>query len=384
MIPYGKQHITEQDISAVVEVLKSDFITQGPKVLEFEQAIAQYCHAQHAVATNSATSALHIACQALGLSQGDYLWTSPISFVASANCGRYCGAQVDFVDIDLDTVNICPKKLKEKLVLAKQQNKLPKVVVVVHMAGLSCDMQAIATLAKEYEFTIIEDASHAIGGQYHGKPVGNCQFSDISVFSFHPVKIITSAEGGIAVTNDKALASKMRLYSSHGVTREQATFTNGIDAPWYYEQHCLGQNYRMTELQGALGLSQLQRVDNIIEQRQQLAKRYQTALTGLPIQWQQPVDDNYSAYHLFVIRLNDDAKLTREQLFEALREANIGVNVHYIPIHTQPYYRELGFNQGDFPVAEHYYQGALSLPLYPELSEQDFDHITTTLHTLLG
>lgn len=383
MIPYGKQNITDKDIATVVDVLKSDFITQGPRVQQFEQAIADYCQAQHVVAANSATSALHIACQALNLQQGDWLWTSPISFVASANCGRYCGAQVDFVDIDTATVNICPQKLANKLNIAEREGKLPKILVVVHMAGLSCDMQAISKLAKRYKFAIIEDASHAIGGQYQGKPVGNCQYSDISIFSFHPVKIITTAEGGVAVTNNTELARKMRLYASHGVTRDQENFQNGIYEPWYYEQQCLGQNYRMTELQGALGISQLDRIDDIIKQRNQLAIRYQKALSGLPLCWQQPQSDSLSAYHLFIIRLDDNAKLNRSELFHALRAQKIGVNVHYIPIHTQPDYQRLGFKSGDFPAAEYYYQGALSLPLYPELTNEAFEHIVTTLRALL-
>ncbi len=385
MIPYGRQDITQADINAVVEVLQSDFLTQGPKVPLFEQTVAAKVGAKHALAVNSATSALHIACMALGLGQGDWLWTTPITFVASANCGLYCGAQIDFVDIDPRTYNLCPKALEAKLIAAEQQGKLPKVLVAVHLCGQPCDLQAIHALSQRYGFKIIEDASHAIGGKYQGEYIGNGRYSDITVFSFHPVKIITTAEGGMALTNDDQLAEKMNLHRSHGVTRDQNLMTHEPDGPWYYQQVELGYNYRMTELQAALGISQMERLDAFVARRHELAKRYDALLQELPVTtpWQHP--DSYSGLHLYVIRLQlDKIDKTHRKVFEGLREQGIGVNLHYIPVHTQPYYQSMGFKQGDFPEAELYYTEAISLPMYQGLVDEQQDQVVQALITALG
>lgn len=374
MIPYGRQDITQADVDAVVEVLKSDFLTQGPMVPRFEQGIAQHVGVAHALAVNSATSALHIACLALGLGPGDWLWTTPVTFVASANCGLYCGAEVDFVDIDPRTYNLCPEALETKLQRANREGKLPKVVVAVHLCGQPCDMQAIHVLAKRYGFRVIEDASHAIGGKYQGDFIGNCRYSDITVFSFHPVKIITTAEGGMALTNDIALAERMALLRSHGITRDPAKMTYESDGPWYYQQVDLGFNYRMTDLQAALGLSQLERLDRYVARRHELALRYNQLLSELPvtIPWQHPA--SYSGMHLYVIRLQlDTLQKSHRQVFESLREQGIGVNLHYIPVHTQPYYQRMGFKQGDYPQAECYYAEAISLPMFQTMSEEQQD-----------
>lgn len=380
MIPYGRQDITQADIDAVVGVLKSDFLTQGPMVPRFEQAVAQHVGASYALAVNSATSALHIACLALGLGKGDRLWTSPVTFVASANCGLYCGAQVDFVDIDPRTYNLCPRALACKLEQAERDGTLPKVVVAVHLCGQPCDMQAIQELAQRYGFKVIEDASHAIGGKYRGELIGNCRYSDITVFSFHPVKIITTAEGGMALTNDADLASRMALLRSHGITRDPEQMTQEPDGPWYYQQIDLGFNYRMTELQAALGVSQMERLDQYVARRHQLAARYDELLAGLPITlpWQHP--DSYSGLHLYVIRLQlDKVDRSHRQVFELLRERGIGVNVHYIPVHTQPYYQGLGFKVGDFPESERYYAEAISLPMFQTLSDEQQDVVVATV-----
>jgi UDP-4-amino-4,6-dideoxy-N-acetyl-beta-L-altrosamine transaminase len=385
MIPYGRQTISEDDIQAVVDVLRSDFLTQGQVVPQFEQALADYVHAQYAVAVNSGTSALHLACLTLGLGVGDYLWTSPNTFVASANCGLYCGAQVDFVDIDPGTYNISITALAKKLALAEQLGTLPKIVVPVHFAGQSCDMQAIAQLAKQYGFYVIEDASHAIGGQYQQQAIGCCRYADITVFSFHPVKIITTAEGGVAVTNQSQLAENMQQLRSHGITRDANRMTHKPDGPWYYQQQDLGFNYRMTELQAALGLSQLNRLSEFIERRHQLARQYQSLLALLPVGYQQQIEQSHSAWHLFVIRLQlTQINKNRQQVFTELREMGIGVNVHYIPVHLQPYYQQLGFKLGDFPKAEHYYQEAISLPLFFDLTDKQQSYIVECLSTILG
>ena len=384
MIPYGRQDISQQDIDAVLEVLQSDFLTQGPKVPAFEQTVAQHIGAKHALAVNSATSALHIACLALGLGQGDWLWTTPITFVASANCGLYCGAQIDFVDIDPATYNLCPKALEAKLIEADHSGKLPKVLVAVHLCGQPCDMQAIHVLAEKYNFKVIEDASHAIGGKYQNEFIGNCRYSDITVFSFHPVKIITTAEGGMALTNDNSLAEKMNLYRSHGITRDTGLMTHQPDGPWYYQQVELGYNYRMTELQAALGISQMQRLDKFVAQRHVLAQRYNELLSDLPLTlpWQHP--DSYSGLHLYVIRLHlDQISKTHLQVFEELREAGIGVNLHYIPVHMQPYYQKMGFNKGDFPQAERYYAEAISLPMFSTLTKIQQDEVAQVLKKVL-
>jgi UDP-4-amino-4,6-dideoxy-N-acetyl-beta-L-altrosamine transaminase len=340
--------------------------------------------AKHALAVNSATSALHIACMALGLGPGDWLWTSPVTFVASANCALYCGAQVDFVDIDPRTYNLCPQALERKLQLAQQQGKLPKVVVPVHLCGQPCDMAAIHALSLQYGFKIIEDASHAIGGRYQGEFIGNGRFSDITVFSFHPVKIITTAEGGMAMTNSDELAHKMALLRSHGITRDPAHMTHEPDGPWYYQQIDLGYNYRMTELQAALGLSQMTRLDDYVARRHALARRYDTLLADLPITlpWQHP--DSYSGLHLYVVRLQlDKLTQTRRQVFEALRAQGIGVNLHYIPVHTQPHYQRMGFKSADFPESQNYYAQAISLPMYQTLTEEQQDRVVAVLKAAL-
>ena len=380
MIPYGKQDINQADIDAVVEVLKSDFLTQGPKVPLFEDRVKAHCGAEYALAVNSATSALHIACLALGLGKGDMLWTTPITFVASANCALYCGAKVDFVDIDPDTYNLSPSILREKLIVAKKLGILPKVVVAVHLTGQSCDMEAIHALSQEYGFKIIEDASHAIGGRYKGKPIGNGQFSDITIFSFHPVKIITTAEGGMAVTNNAEYAAKMALYRSHGITRDPEQMVGGSDGDWYYQQVALGFNYRMTELQAALGVSQLDRLEEFVSKRHEISERYHHLLANLPITLPYQISDSYSGLHLFVIRLQLDAvSVSRKQVFDHLRLNGVGVNVHYIPVHLQPYYKDMGFEHGDFPNAESYYESAISLPMYPLLTQKDQDFVVATL-----
>lgn len=382
MIPYGRQEITQSDIEAVVAVLQSDFLTQGPMVPRFEQAVAAHVGVEHALAVNSATSALHIACMALGLGPGDWLWTSPVTFVASANCGLYCGAQVDFVDIDPRTYNLCPQALEAKLEVAKREGRLPKVVVPVHLCGQPCDMAAIHALGERYGFRIIEDASHAIGGRYQGEPVGNCRYSDITVFSFHPVKIVTTAEGGMALTNDAALAKQMALFRSHGITRDATEMTQPSDGPWYYQQIALGYNYRMTELQAALGVSQMDRLDDYVARRHAIARRYDDLLADLPVTvpWQHP--DGHSGLHLYVVRLKPGGSAHRA-VFEGLRERGIGVNLHYIPVHTQPFYARMGFKVGDFPESERYYAEAISLPMYPGLTEDLQAEVVAALRAAL-
>jgi UDP-4-amino-4,6-dideoxy-N-acetyl-beta-L-altrosamine transaminase len=385
MIPYGRQAITQADIDAVVGVLKSDFLTQGPQVPLFEKKVAEHVGARHAVAVNSATSALHIACAALGLGQGDWLWTTPVTFVASANCGLYCGAKVDFVDIDPRTYNLCPQALENKLIAAQAAGRLPKVVVAVHLCGQPCDMAAIHALSQRYGFKVIEDASHAIGGKYKGEFIGNGRFSEITVFSFHPVKIITTAEGGMALTNDAELATKMALLRSHGITRDVPQMTRAPDGPWYYQQIALGFNYRMTELQAALGLSQMSRLDQYVAHRHDLAARYDSLLADLPVvrPWQHP--DAYSGLHLYVARLQLHLTgKTQRQVFEELRARNIGVNLHYIPVHTQPYYQRMGFKPGDFPEAERYYAEAISLPMFQTMTKTQQDQVVLAFRSALA
>jgi UDP-4-amino-4,6-dideoxy-N-acetyl-beta-L-altrosamine transaminase len=384
VIPYGRQDITQADIDAVQEVLRSDWLTQGPVVPRFEQAVADCCGAGYAIAVNSATSALHLACLALGLGPGDRLWTTPITFVASANCGLYCGAQVDFVDIDPHTYTLCPKTLEEKLQQADQHGQLPKVIIPVHLCGQSCDMAAIHRLSQRYGFRIIEDASHALGGTYNNQAIGNCRYSDITVLSFHPVKMITSGEGGMALTPHQPLADKMARLRSHGITRDPAQMTHTPDGPWYYQQIELGYNYRRSDIQAALGLSQLQRLNHYLTRRRALAQRYDDHFTDLPITlpWQHP--DSHSAWHLYVIRLQlDRLTQTHQHIFIALRDQGIGVNVHYIPVHLQPWYRQMGFQPGDFPQAERYYQQAISLPIYPLLDTHQQDQVIQAITRVL-
>ena len=377
-IPYGRQEITPDDIAAVVSVLESDFLTQGPKVGDFETAITTMVGAAHGIAVNSATSALHIACLALGVGRSDIVWTSPISFVASANCAALCGASIDFVDIDLLTFNISTEALEHKLRAANVMGKLPKVLIVVHMCGQSCDMERIYGLTQQYGVSVIEDASHAIGGTYKGKPIGNCNYSDITVFSFHPVKLVTTGEGGIAVTNDPRLASTMTLLRSHGVTRNPLEMKKESEGPWYYEQISLGLNYRMTDVQAALGLSQLGRLDQYIEKRNFLAKRYDEKLIESELVTPYVGHDCRSAFHLYVIRVLDE-HASKNTLFTAMLEAGIGVNVHYRPIYRQPYYASMGFIEGYCPVAERYYREAMTLPLFPTMTTSEQDFVIETL-----
>ncbi len=385
MIPYGRQHITADDEAAVLAALRSDWITQGPAIPRFEQALAARVGARHGVAVCNATAGLHIACLALDLGPGDRLWTSPNTFVASANCGLYCGATVDFVDVDPQTYNMSVPALAAKLEAAAAGGTLPKVVVPVHFAGQSCDMQAIHALGQRYGFRIIEDASHAVGGSYLGQPVGNGRFSDLTVFSFHPVKIITTAEGGMVMTNDAQMAARLERLRSHGITRDPAVMEGEPEGPWVYEQVELGLNYRLTDLQAALGLSQLSQLETSVARRHQIACRYDAELAGLPLTtpWQSP--DAHSALHLYPIQV-DPARspLTRRQLFDGLRAAGIGVNVHYIPVHTQPHYRRLGFAPGQFPAAEAYYAQAISLPMFPTLTEAQQGEVIAALRRLLG
>ncbi len=384
MIPYGRQEITDADIEAVVSVLKSDYLTQGPKVPEFEQAVTDYCGAEHGVAVNSGTSALHVACLALGVTGGDIVWTTPITFVASSNCALYCGAKIDFVDIDPLTANMSIAALKTKLQLAAEQKKLPKVVIPVHLCGHSCKMDEIKVLSEQYGFSVIEDACHALGGRYQDSPIGCCRYSDITVFSFHPVKIITTAEGGMAVTNSAGLAGKMMSYRSHGITRDPDKMTHEIDGPWYYQQIDLGYNYRLTDIQAALGISQLSRLDDVVARRHRLADRYNVFLQDLPLLLPYQMPSSFSSFHLYVIRLQvDQIRLSHNEVFDALRHAGIGVNIHYIPVHTQPYYQQYGFRTGDFPEAEKYYEEVITLPLYHHLTEEEQDKVINSLRDII-
>lgn len=381
MIPYGRQSIDAADIAAVTQVLKSDFLTQGPAVPKFEEGIAEMCGAAHAVAAANATASLHLACMALDLGPGDLLWTSPITFVASANCARYCGADVDFVDIDPQTYNMSVDRLAEKLEAASQAGHLPKIVIPVHLAGQSCDMRAIADLATKYGFKVIEDASHGVGAEYDGAPVGNCSFSDIAIFSFHPVKIITSGEGGIGLTNDAGLAARMARLRTHGITRDPAEFEQAPAGGFHYEQQELGFNYRMTDIQAALGHSQAQRLGQFIERRRALAARYDDAFAGAALTkpWQSP--DGRSSWHLYVIRV---PAADRGRIFDGLRERGIAVNLHYIPVYRQPYYARMGFDPADFPAAEAYFAEAITLPLFPALTEAEQDEVIAAVRELTG
>lgn len=386
MIPYGRQDINEADIESVLNVLKSDYLTQGQVVPKFENEVAKLCGSKYAVATSNATAALHIACLALGLGKGDLLWTTPTTFVASANCALYCGADVDFVDIDNQTYNISVIQLEQKLIDAKRNNRLPKILVPVHMCGQSCEMERIFELSKEYGFRIIEDASHAIGGRYKGNRIGNCQFSDITIFSFHPVKIITTGEGGMALTNDSVLGRKLALYRSHGITSTtEEMLTRDPEEIWNYQQIDLGFNYRMTELQAALGVSQLSRLDYFVERRTELAKNYDAALNNLPIRLPYQHVDTNSSYHLYPIRINQSISgVSQKQMYDHLQAEGINVNLHYIPVYRQPYYECLGFKKGYCPESESYHRECLSIPLYPGLLESEQNHVINTINGLLN
>jgi UDP-4-amino-4,6-dideoxy-N-acetyl-beta-L-altrosamine transaminase len=384
MIPYGRQSLDQADIDAVVEVLESDWLTQGPTVERFEAAMAERCEAGFGVAVCNATAALHIACLAAGLGEGDWLWTSPNTFLASANCGRYCGADVDFVDIDPLTWNLDVNALKHKLESAEREGRLPKVLVAVAFSGQSCDMRAIAELSRRYGFVVIEDASHAVGASYAGRPVGCGEYADMTVFSFHPVKIVTTGEGGLVLTNSPERAEHLRRLRSHGMTRDPVQMDAPSHGPWYYQQVELGFNYRITDMQAALGLSQLNKLDGFLARRRQLVARYQALLADLPLTLPTPQPEAESAWHLYVVRLQTERlQHSHRQIFEGLRAAGIGVNVHYIPVHLQPYYRDLGFAAGDFPQAEAYYAQAISLPLFPAMTDEQQDFVVDQLRRLL-
>lgn len=385
MIPYGRHNLSEADIRAVEKVLRSDFLTQGQALPHFENAIASYCNAKHAIATNSATSALHLACRALNVGKGDIVWTSPITFVASANCALYCGAKVDFIDIDPLTYNLSAYRLRQQLITAKKSGVLPKVVIPVHFGGQPCDMKSIHDLSKQYGFKIIEDASHAIGARYKGNAIGNCRYSDISIFSFHPVKIITTGEGGMALTNDYEIAKRIKLIRSHGITRDTNEMTHTPEGPWYYQQIDLGYNYRMTEIQAALGISQLDRLDEFVAKRHQIAKQYNELLSNLPIKLPYKTSESHSAMHLYVIRLKlTEINRTHREVFETLRANGVGVNLHYIPIYRQPYYSNMGFLAKDYPESEKYYAEAISLPIFPTLRDSDQNYIVDSLRESIG
>ena len=379
MIPYGRQSIDEADVASVIEVLHSEWLTQGPGIALFEQAMASYCHAKHAVALSNATAALHVACLALGVGKGDLVWTSPNTFVASANCARYCQADVDFVDIDPASLNMSVQALAIKLENAKQKGRLPKVVIPVHFSGLSCDMAEIFALSEQYGFNIIEDASHAVGAEYNGYPVGSCKFSDITVFSFHPVKIITTGEGGMALTNKPELAEQMVRLRSHGIAQKPEHMVSPPQGAWEYQQIELGHNYRMTNLQAALGLSQLKRLPEFIAKRRAIARRYHKLLAELSVV--RPLESNESSWHLYPVRFPVEK---RKAIFDAFRKADVWVQVHYIPVHTQPYYQSLGFKKGDFPEAEKYFSEAISLPLYFDFTDADQDLVVAMLKEFLS
>lgn len=376
MIPYGRQWLDDDDRAAVLAVLESDWLTQGPAVPRFEQTVAGYCGASQGVAVCNGTAALHLACLALDVGPGDLVWTSPLTFVASANCARYCGAEVDFVDIDAATLNLSPERLADKLVVARRESRLPKAVIPVHFAGRCCDMDAIGALSREFGFRVVEDASHALGARDLDAMVGACRQSDLVVTSFHPVKQITTGEGGMLLAQDAALAERLARLRSHGITRDPAAMSGPSEGPWYYQQVELGFNYRMTDIQAALGTSQMAKLPRFVGRRRELAQRYRAALADLPVTLPSANGDDASAWHLFVVRVDERS---RRRIFEALRAAGIGVNVHYIPVHLQPDYARLGFKPGQFPAAEHYYREAITLPLYPALSDAEQDRVVAEL-----
>ena len=384
MIPYGRQEITQDDIDAVTEVLKSDFLTQGPKIAEFEEKFARLCDVKYAVVVNSCTAALHLACLALDLKQGDTAWTSPNTFVATSNGALYCGGNVDFIDIDPQTWNMSVSALEEKLLEAEEAGTLPKIVLPVHFAGQSCDMEAIHNLSKRYGFKIVEDAAHCIGASYKGKPVGTCAYSDIAVFSLHPVKIITSGEGGMITTNSKGIYEKLLRLRTHGITKDPALMEEKDGGAWYFEQQELGYHYRITDIQAALGISQMDRLDQYIARRRELVARYQSKLAGLSLQLPVSIPEADSSWHIYVVMLKPEVTKTRREVFDAMREAGIGVNVHYIPVYSHPYYKELGFKAEDYPENERYYASAITLPLYPALTESEQDYICDTLAGILN
>ena len=385
MIPYGRQKVDQEDIDAVIETLKSSFLTQGPKVPAFEKAICNYIGSQFSLAFNSATSALHAACLALDLAEGDILWTSPISFVASANCGLYCGAKVDFVDIDPSTNNMCPNALEKKLIESKKNNSLPKVVIPVHLSGMPCDMKKISSLAKKYNFKIIEDASHAIGSEYEGSKTGNCIYSDICIFSFHPVKIITTGEGGVALTNCNKLYNKLSLLRTHGITRDEKLMSIPPDGPWYYEQHILGFNYRMTDIQASLGISQLSKINEFIARRREIEEIYDQELCNLPISLPEKSNNAKSSLHLYIIKLKlESANISHKNFFDKLISKGIGVNLHYIPIYRQPYFKKLGFIKEQYTNSELYYSQAMSIPIHPSMSNKDQETVIKAIKDTLA
>jgi UDP-4-amino-4,6-dideoxy-N-acetyl-beta-L-altrosamine transaminase len=380
MIPYGKHLVDEDDIDAVVDVLRNQFLTQGKVVPQFEQALCEYTGAKHCVAVNSATSGLHVACLAAGVGAGDLVWTVPNSFVASANCALYCGASIDFVDIDPTTRNINVATLEKKLLQAANQNRLPKVLIVVHFSGLSCDMQSIRTLTQMYSIVLIEDAAHGLGGSYQQSKIGSCVYSDMAVLSFHPVKSITSAEGGAVLTNQSQLYQKLQLFAKHGVTKDPTQYQGESHGPWYYQQLELGYNYRLSDMQAALGLSQLKKLHSFMQRRAEIAIKYDDALADLPLKLPVVESHSQSAWHLYMVELTQH---DRQDIYQQLHAKGVGVNVHYIPIHLQPYYQKLGFKKGDFPMSEHFYQHALTLPLFPSLTAVEQTKVIDTLHEVL-
>tara|TARA_Y100000589_G_scaffold305927_1_gene320270 strand:+ start:10812 stop:11981 length:1170 start_codon:yes stop_codon:yes gene_type:complete len=383
-IPYGRQDIDDEDINNVVKVLKSDFITQGPTVPLFENLLSKYTHGKYSFCLNSATSALHLACLSLGLKKGDIVWTSPISFVASANCALYCGAKVDFIDIDPFSYNMSVKKLEEKLINAKKEGDLPKIVIPVHLSGQSAEMIKIKELSKEFNFKIIEDASHALGGSYKNEKIGSCKFSDLTVFSMHPVKMITTGEGGVITTNNKLIAKKIKSLRSHGITKDTLDMTKVPDGLWYYEQLELGYNYRMPDINAALGITQLDKLDKFVSKREEIANYYDKNLIDLPLKTPHQIPNCVSSRHLYIIRIdNKHSKFKHKDIFSRLRDSNIGVNLHYIPIHLQPYFQNLGFIKGQFPEAEKYYEEAISLPIFTKLTKREQDYVIDTLRKLI-